>query len=311
MYELFNEDCQEFIDKIDAGTVDLILTDPPYGLMKSLPKFNKEDITDGMVAKNYTWDTALRPKFFINAAEKILRQNGKMILFAQEPFTSDMVKASTTNVNFNQRCIWLKNDFAMSLMAKKACVSIFEDLLVFQKKHCPYQTHPLYKYFQDIIKPRIKITKEAKNIFRRRLSHAFESIQFAVPPRNTYEEMTEYFSLDKLPDYIPYDQLEEIDKKYKSTFNLPPGKKSKTNVFQYSKSIKNRQHPTEKPVALLRDLIRTYSRPGDVVLDLTMGSGSTGEAAMLEDRKFLGCELDKTFYNICKSRLSTVQDSLQ
>lgn len=64
-----------------------------------------------------------------------------------------------------------------------------------------------------------------------------------------------------------------------------------------------RVHPTQKPVSLLRWLIRTYSLPGDIVLDPVMGSGATGEAAVLEGRSFVGIEQDKPFFAAARERL--------
>lgn len=63
-------------------------------------------------------------------------------------------------------------------------------------------------------------------------------------------------------------------------------------------------HPTQKPVALLEYLIRTYSRPGDTILDPTMGSGSTGVAAMNTDRSFVGIELDEVYFKTATVRIT-------
>ena len=65
----------------------------------------------------------------------------------------------------------------------------------------------------------------------------------------------------------------------------------------------NRVHPTQKPVALLEYLIKTYTNEEDIVLDFTMGSGSTGVACVNTNRKFIGIELDDTYYNIAKNRI--------
>jgi site-specific DNA-methyltransferase (adenine-specific) len=74
-----------------------------------------------------------------------------------------------------------------------------------------------------------------------------------------------------------------------------PGIRYPRSVLRFSHALGKKEvkvHPTQKPVALLRYLIRTYSNPGDVVLDPCEGSGSTGEAAVLEGRKYIGIELD-------------------
>ena len=62
-------------------------------------------------------------------------------------------------------------------------------------------------------------------------------------------------------------------------------------------------HPTQKPVPLLEYLIKTYTNEGDLVLDFTMGSGSTGVAALNTNRRFIGIELDKNYYDISENRL--------
>ena len=62
-------------------------------------------------------------------------------------------------------------------------------------------------------------------------------------------------------------------------------------------------HPTQKPVALLEDLIQTYSNEGNTVLDFTMGGGSTGVACVNTGRKFIGIELDKGYFDIAKERI--------
>jgi DNA modification methylase len=63
-------------------------------------------------------------------------------------------------------------------------------------------------------------------------------------------------------------------------------------------------HPTQKPVDLIRYLIRTYTNPGDIVLDNCMGSGSTAIAALREDRHFIGFELDDHYYQVCMDRIA-------
>jgi site-specific DNA-methyltransferase (adenine-specific) len=66
---------------------------------------------------------------------------------------------------------------------------------------------------------------------------------------------------------------------------------------------KNKKHPTEKPVDLLEYLIKTYTDEGDVVLDNTMGAGSTGMACVNTGRKFIGIELDDNYYDIAVDRI--------
>lgn len=74
----------------------------------------------------------------------------------------------------------------------------------------------------------------------------------------------------------------------------------------YDVSRVNGMHPTAKPVNLLRLLIRMYSRPGDLIYDPFMGSGSTGVAALLEGRRFYGVEQDSLWYDVSRRRLASV-----
>ena len=70
-------------------------------------------------------------------------------------------------------------------------------------------------------------------------------------------------------------------------------------------------HPTQKPVALIEYLIKTYTKEGDLVLDNTMGSGTTGVACINTNRNFIGIELDKDYYEQAKQRLINHQRQLQ
>ena len=101
------------------------------------------------------------------------------------------------------------------------------------------------------------------------------------------------------------DRLKYLDlhnKKYPSIFNLWNGEKFKSNILKYKKDY-NGLHPTQKPVLLLEDLIKTFSNDGDLVVDMTMGSGSTGVACKNTNRKFIGIELDENYFNIAKNRI--------
>lgn len=89
--------------------------------------------------------------------------------------------------------------------------------------------------------------------------------------------------------------------KYKYPINL-------LNFNARSNECNNRirVHPTQKPVALLEYLIKTYTDEGDLVLDFTMGSGSTGVACMNTNRRFVGIELDENYFDIAKDRIENI-----
>lgn len=84
-----------------------------------------------------------------------------------------------------------------------------------------------------------------------------------------------------------------------------------TSVIQVSNAVqKGKVHPTQKPVELMEYLIKTYTNEGEIVLDNSMGSGSTGVAAMNTNRKFIGIELDKKYFEIASNRIGEVSQTL-
>src|SRR5699024_8111047 len=132
---LYKGDCLTEHERIKSGSVDLILCDPPYGTMKNAPSTWDADKTN--------WDTTLNPKDLFDIANRILRRNGKLVLFSQEPYTSRLITEAIPNLPFNYRMIWEKDTFANHLGAKKAPVSYYEDILVFSKTHESHNTHPI------------------------------------------------------------------------------------------------------------------------------------------------------------------------
>lgn len=81
------------------------------------------------------------------------------------------------------------------------------------------------------------------------------------------------------------------------------------DLIQFKSANGNKEHPTQKPVALLEYLIKTYTNEGELVLDNTMGSGSTGVACLNTKRRFTGIEKDGSYYDIAKNRIIEVINS--
>jgi len=102
-------------------------------------------------------------------------------------------------------------------------------------------------------------------------------------------------------------EIKEIDNKFKnkfaSTFNLWEGNKYKSNILKYKKDYDG-HHPTQKPILLLEDLIKTFSNENDLVVDLTMGSGSTGVACKNTNRNFVGIEMNEEYFKIAEQRIN-------
>ena len=298
--ELWHGDCLELMKNIPDGSVDLVLTDPPYGTMKN---FGKSEAAKEIGYKDLEWDDVIPIDKMFAEISRVLRQNGKAIIFGQEPFTSKLITSTIASIPLSYRAIWLKNSFGNKFMCNKAMVNRFEDICIFTKPHDAENTNELREYFCRVVdfcggKKAIvdKIGGKADHATR------VKSSQFSLCTEQTYNEIVSVFGVDKMDGFLPYAELALLNEKYTATFNLWQGGKLKSNVLEYKKD-NDGYHPTQKPVALLEDLIQTYSNEGDTVLDFTMGSGSTGVACVNTNRNFIGIELDENYFKIAKERI--------
>jgi len=309
--ELIQGDCLIESDKIQSGSVDLILTDLPYGVVKMKDSAGNYKVLNTAE----TWDKAIEPKSIYEIANRILRKNGKMILFSQEPYTSRMITEAIPNVPFSYRAIWEKNDFANGLGVNKAMVSFYEDILIFSKNHQKHDfegLHPLREYFLNQKTESDLTDSKIKKILGNGMGgHYFTNgSQFCLPTLANYEKLqtTGYFKRDwnelkQIDNDYRNELIRKMNKQYPSTFNLWEGNKYKSNILKYKKDY-NGYHPTQKPILLLEDLIKTFSNENDLVVDLTMGSGSTGVACRNTNRNFIGIEKDEQYFKIAEQRIN-------
>ena len=306
MIQLLNGDCLIESDKIENGSVDLILTDLPYGTVKGAQ-------LDGWGGTKTDWDVVVDTSKIMSIANRILRKNGKMLLFAQDPFSTELKNKAIANIPYNYSLVWEKDHFANALAAKKAPVNYYEDILVFSKSVEFEGLHPLRCYFEKVFKSLGCYKKDLIKNLGQRADHVFRfnSSQFDLCTEETYEDIIFFYGIDSNEWFKEYLVLNEIDSRYKqefaSTFNLWEGRKSKSNILKYKKDYDG-YHPTQKPILLLEDLIKTYSNEGDLVVDFTMGSGSTGVASINTNRKFTGIEKEKEYFNIAENRCIDAQD---
>lgn len=263
---------------------------------------------DGWGGTKTNWDNAIAPSKVHKLANRILRMNGRMVLFSQEPYTTELVKNAHDNAPFAYRMIWEKDHFANSLIAKKAPVSYYEDILVFSKTHDEDGLHPSRDYFAKVLDYIGESRSKIIEIIGQRADHTFRtnSTQYALCTKETYEELIKKFGINNMQGFKTYAELEQINKRYLSTFNLWEGNKHKSNILKYRKDYDG-YHPTQKPVALLEDLIKTFSNEGDLVVDLTCGSGSTCVAAQKTARSFIGIEKEKEYVDIANERIKSSQ----
>ena len=308
MIQLIKGDCLIESDKIENGSVDLILTDLPYGTVKGMGG----DMEKYKHLSNADWDNVIDTKKIFEIANRILRKNGKMVLTANQPFTTELISKAIPNLPHCYNMYWDKMHFANCLVANKAPVSYVEDVLVFSKKNEFEGLHPLRPYFKQVFefiggtKKSIieKIGGGADHTFR------FNSSQFDLCTEQTYRKLMVIFSIFNMEGYKDFAELKEIDdqfkKKFASTFNLWEGNKYKSNILKYKKDYTG-HHPTQKPVLLLEDLIKTFSNENDLVVDLTMGSGSTGVACVNTNRSFTGIEMDDKYFDIATERINNLK----
>ena len=130
MIQLIRGDCLVESEVIESGSVDLILTDLPYGTIKGIGN-NLIPGTTGL--KENLWDVVIGVEKVHVLANRILRKNGKMLLFGQQPFVTELINKAIPNLPFSYSMIWEKDNFANCLLSKKACVKLYEEILLFSK----------------------------------------------------------------------------------------------------------------------------------------------------------------------------------
>jgi site-specific DNA-methyltransferase (adenine-specific) len=255
-----------------------------------------------------------------------------MVLTANQPFTTELISKAIPNLPHCYNMYWDKMHFANCLVSKKAPVSYIEDVLIFSKNNKKYDRkndNPLRYYFADILNKYgkdllIKLFINEGRYSTEQSAKANVSLKFGQNKTN-FEFITnslyEYLKRNGIKFYKTYEELKEIhnnyhtelkrelNEKYPSTFNLWEGKKYKSNILKYKKDYDG-YHPTQKPILLLEDLIKTFSNENDLVVDLTMGSGSTGVACKNTNRNFIGIEQDENYFNIAQQRIKETEYKL-
>lgn len=236
--ELWQGDCLKLMDKIPDHSVDAIITDLPYG----------------QTSRN-KWDTVIPFEPLWKQYERIIKENGAIILFANGMFTAQLMMSNPKLWKYN--LIWEKTQSTGFLNAKRMPLRNHENICVFYKKLPTYNPQ--------------KTTGH-----KRKVSKA----EHKVGCKNT----TDYGE----HGLTTYDSTERYPK----------------SVITFAKDIqKSALHPTQKPVALLEYLVKTYTNEGDLVLDNCMGSGTTGVACKKLNRRFIGIEVEGEYYKIAVERI--------
>ena len=313
--KIYNMDCLEGMRQIPDGSIDAVICDLPYGTMKGLGKGT--DYCDG---HKHDWDVIIPTDKLFAEYERVVRRGGTIVLFSQEPYTSHLRTFRAKNIDFCYPMMWKKDSAGNIMLAKNAPLSYFEDINVFAKANPLHDydlAHPLRPYFAKVMEYIGKPRKQVIETIGQNADHTFRcnSSQFALCTAETYRQLIDVYGIDKMKGYRTYEDLKAEDdtfvivKEHERTFNLPEGEKSLSNVLEFSKDTDG-FHPTQKPVALIRRLVLTYTNEGDTVLDNCMGSGTTAIACIKEKRHFIGFELSEEYFDKAQRRIKAEQAQL-
>lgn len=231
---LYKGDCLELMKNIKDKSIDMILADLPYGTTQA------------------NFDTVIPFEPLWEQYHRVIKDNGAIVLFGQEPFSSYLRLSNIKEYKYDW--IWDKVKGVGFLNAKKQPMRNHELISVFYKQQCKYNPQMTHGH-------------------KRKVSYRTDNQQGEV-----YGSCGEnlYDSTDRYPRSI---QVFSTDTQNSSL------------------------HPTQKPIALLQYLIKTYSDEGEWVLDNCMGSGSCGVACCTTKRNFIGIELDENYFEIAKKRI--------
>ena len=247
MIELYKGDCLEVMKSIPSGSIDAIITDPPYGTTAC------------------KWDSVIDFDLMWEQLNRIIKPNGAIVIFGSEPFSSALRMSNIKNFKYDW--IWEKNVPTGTMLAKRQPMRKYEIISLFYKNQCTYN--------RQMIK---RTESEFKATYRK---------------KDSTKGVSEHYTSGK------------IRQSYDRQWYKPP-----TNIIKYNSDKKRngKGHPTQKPIALMEYLIKTYTNENETVLDFTMGSGSTMVAAKNTNRSGIGIEMDDKYFKIAEERINTIKN---
>ena len=263
--DLYHGDCLTEMDKIANDSIDLILCDLPYGTTDTHGK--KKDGSSRLLK----WDCVIPLDLLWEQYKRVLNKNhGVVVLTADQPFTSQLV---LSNIDwFKYEWIWKKKITTGFLTANYRPMKQTEDIVVFSPLGASAASHKANKCMR--YNPQGLIPKKVKK-------------------KNNPARLGMFLHN---PEHMGKGNKLLHETEYTQEFTGYP---SEIIEFGLDKAI----HPTQKPVALMEYLIKTYSNKGDLVLDNCMGSGTTGVACVRTNRKFIGIEKDEKYFNLASNRI--------
>ena len=213
-----------------------------------------------------SWDNVIPFDDMWDALNKIVKdENTPIILFGQEPFSSNLIMSNVKN--FKYKWYYKKRIASNFASAKYQPMKHIEDVMVFTKSGKSARYYP-------IMQPRSEAGKK-------RLETPFHTN--SETPNETMGNI----------------RRNNADREYDKNLKYPE------NIQEFNNRAKGARgfHPTQKPIELMEYLIRSHTKENDLVLDFTMGSGTTGIACAILNRYFIGVELDRDYYNIAQDRI--------
>lgn len=214
------------------------------------------------------WDKLIDFKKMWAQYKRIIKKDRAIVLFATQPFTSQLIMSNLEM--FKYAWTWYKHSAPNFLNAKTMPLKVTEDICVFGFNPVSYNKKGEYMlYHPQFTQGKPYSCKSGKQ---------------------------------KADTAIVRDKADAASKRG-GWITESDGKRYPTTLLDFTKDS-HKVHPTQKPVDLLRYLIRTYSNEGDLVLDSCMGSGSTCVAALREHRHFIGIELTEKYYEVAKERIN-------
>jgi site-specific DNA-methyltransferase (adenine-specific) len=197
---------------------------------------------------------------------RVLKRNGAVVLFGGQPFTAYLILSQVDKYRYNWT--WNKRKAANFLFGNNQPLKKTEDICVF------YSAQPTYN--PQRIPCKNKGSGERKN-FGSTIHEHLDHLPSSKRNGKNYD-----------PNSLLPDNIAEGD----------------FSIVEFSKDSRP-LHPTQKPVALLEYLIKTYTNEGETILDNCMGSGSTGVACVNTNRNFIGIEKDDEYFEIAKNRIES------
>lgn len=220
------------------------------------------------------WDSIIPFDLLWNQYERIIKDEAAIVLFGSQPFTSLLVNSKIEW--YRDEIIWLKNKAGSGFHLDQKHQKVHENIIVFAK-HGKHNYHP-QKW----------LVSSKEFLTQRKTFKEFECGNTIYPSRTRVRKEDNGIRnpLSIVSCRVPFIPQKNI---------------------KYSIDVDIRIHPTQKPVELLKYLIKTYTNEHQTVLDNCMGSGSTGIACLETDRKFIGIEKDNTYFKLAKQRINNHQ----